>query len=149
MRYFVIQKIIFVFILFFALYPTKVLGQKTGKASIYSSRLQGRHTSDGGKYYPDSLTCAHLTYPFGTLLQVRNPKNNKVVIVKVTDRGPHSRNRLIDLSYAAAKELDIIKEGIATVEITKIEVLPELIRLIPIPRVYVQISPLRFLIPKL
>lgn len=98
--------------------------QQKGKASFYSHRMKGHHTSDGGKYQPDSLTCAHRTLPFGTLLRVRNPKNNKEVIVRVTDRGPHRRNFLIDLSYSAAKKLDIIREGITSVEITKLDSLP-------------------------
>jgi rare lipoprotein A len=111
----------FVLLLFFA---TIVVGQETGFASFYSKRLHGRHTSDGGKYHNDSLTCAHKTYPFGTLLRVQNPKNNNEVIVKVTDRGPHTRSRLIDLSFSAAAELDIIRAGIAKVIVTKIDILP-------------------------
>lgn len=73
--------------------------------------------SNGIPYHSDSLTCAHRTLPFGTLLEVLNPMNNKKVIVKVTDRGPRHRSRIIDLSYAAAKELGIINQGIAQVEI--------------------------------
>jgi len=84
-----------------------------------------------------------------TLLLVRNPKNNNEVIVKVTDRGPHTRNRLIDLSYYAAERLDIIRAGVAKVEVTKIDLLPEQIRLIPVPKVYMPVSPLRFLNPGL
>ncbi|NDP20285.1 MAG: septal ring lytic transglycosylase RlpA family protein [Paludibacter sp.] len=132
----IIQLIVFILFLTF----TSTVAQKTGKASFYSSKLQGRHTSDGGKYHPDSLTCAHLTYPFGTLLKVRNPKNDKEVIVKVTDRGPHTRNRLIDLSYSAAKQLDIVRNGIATVEITKLDYYPILLSLIPIPRVLLSVQ---------
>lgn len=100
--------------------------QQNGNASYYSSKLIGRRTSDGGKYHPDSMTCAHRSYPFGTYLKVKNPKNDKEVIVKVTDRGPHQRRLLIDLSYGAAKELDIIRAGIAAVEITKLDSLPHL-----------------------
>src|SRR5665647_1797512 len=96
-----------------------IFGQQYGNASYYSSKLKGHHTSDGGKYHPDSLTCAHLTYPFGTILKVRNPKNDREVIVKVTDRGPHSSRLIIDLSFSAAEILDIVRAGIATVEITK------------------------------
>lgn len=92
-----------------------------GKATFYSHRMKGHHTSNGGKYQPDNMTCAHRFLPFGTLLRVRNPKNNREVIVKVTDRGPHRRNVLIDLSYSAAKQLDILREGIASVEITKFD----------------------------
>lgn len=62
--------------------------------------------------------CAHRTYPFGTKLNVRNLRNNKTVVVTVVDRGPHIRGRILDLSYAAAKELDMISQGIAMVEIT-------------------------------
>jgi len=98
-------------------------GQK-GKASFYSHKLKGRHTSDGGKYQPDSLTCAHRSLPFGTLLRVFNPINNKEVIVKVTDRGPHRRGFLIDLSYSAAKQLDMVRQGIASVIITEIDSIP-------------------------
>jgi len=133
------KKTIRLIVFFLILSVTATFAQKTGKASFYSSRLQGRHTSDGGKYHPDSLTCAHLTYPFGTLLQVRNPKNDKIVIVKVTDRGPHTRNRLIDLSYSAAKQLDIVRAGIASVEITKLDYYPLILTLLPIPTVLLNV----------
>jgi rare lipoprotein A len=137
------------FFLFLLISMSVVCAQESGYASFYSKRLHGRHTSDGGHYHNDSLTCAHKTYPFGTLLLVRNPKNDNEVIVKVTDRGPHTRNRLIDLSYCAAERLDIIFAGVAQVEVTKIDLLPEQIRLMPIPKVYVPVSPLRFLNPEL
>ncbi|MBK5196125.1 MAG: septal ring lytic transglycosylase RlpA family protein [Proteiniphilum sp.] len=91
--------------------------QQSGQASYYSHRLHGRKMSSGRPYHKDSLTCAHRTLPFGTLLEVRNKKNNKSVVVKVTDRGPYIRNRIIDLSYAAAKELNILHQGVAQVEI--------------------------------
>lgn len=122
-----------------------VFSQEVGKASFYAHKFAGRKTADGSRYHPDSMTCAHKRYPFGTLLHVRNPRNGYQVIVKVTDRGPHVRNRIIDLSYIAADQLDIIRQGIATVEVTKIDVLPEKMRLIPIPSVYVPVSPLSFL----
>lgn len=80
--------------------------------------MHGRNTSSGIKYHNDSLTCAHRTYPFGTLLKVKNLKNNKEVIVKVTDRGPFSRRLIIDLSYSAAKMIDLLRDGIATVEVS-------------------------------
>jgi len=96
--------------LFFLFFSTlfSFAGQ-LGKASFYSHKLKGRHTSDGSKYHPDSLTCAHRSLPFGTLLRVFNPNNNKEVIVRVTDRGPHRKGLLIDLSYSAAKKLDIVR----------------------------------------
>jgi len=114
-------------LLFFFISTTISFAQQRGNASFYSHKMHGRHTSDGGKYHPDSLTCAHRSYPFGTILRVRNPKNDKQVIVKVTDRGPHQRRLLIDLSYSAAKELDIVRAGIAAVEIIKLDSLPPMI----------------------
>jgi rare lipoprotein A len=72
-------------------------------------------TASGERLHPDSLTCAHRTYPFGTKLKVYNPVNGRSVVVKVTDRGPFVRGRIIDLSWRAAKELDIISQGVATV----------------------------------
>jgi rare lipoprotein A len=63
----------------------------------------------------DSLTCAHKTYPFGTLLKVTNPANGLSVIVKVTDRGPYVKGRVVDLSVRAAKELGMLSQGIAPV----------------------------------
>jgi len=95
--------------------------QQVGNASFYSINLLGHHTTDGGKYHPDSLTCAHRSFPLGTILKIRNPKNDKEVIVKVTDRGPHQRRLMIDLSFEAAKQLDIIRAGISKVEIIKLD----------------------------
>lgn len=94
--------------------------QKKVKASYYHQKFEGRLTSSGIKYRSDSLTCAHKTLPFGTRLKVQNPENNSFVIVTVTDRGPFIKGREIDLSYAAADRLDIIKKGVAQVVITKL-----------------------------
>jgi len=74
--------------------------------------------SNGEKYHRDSMTCAHLKYPLGTWLRVRNLTNGKEVVVQVTDRGPYSRKFSIDLSRAAARQLDIIQYGWRPVEIT-------------------------------
>lgn len=128
------KKTILFTILFLFISFTMAYAGQHGKASYYSNKLQGHHTSDGGRYHRDSLTCAHLTYPFGTILKVRNPNNDREVIVKVTDRGPHSRRLTIDLSYCAAQELDIIRAGIATVEITVLDAMPEkYMTLLPLP----------------
>ena len=94
-----------------------VNAQETGKATYYSHRLHGVKMSDGSKYHRDSMTCAHKTYPLGTTLKVRNLVNDKEVYVKVTDRGPFGHSRIIDLSYAAAKELDIVRSGVAKVQV--------------------------------
>lgn len=95
--------------------------QETGKATYYSHRLHGLKMSDGSRYHRDSMTCAHKTYPLGTTLKVRNLKNDKEVYVKVTDRGPFGHRRIIDLSFAAAKELDIVRSGVASVQVEKVE----------------------------
>ena len=86
-----------------------------GTASYYSKSWTGRKTADGSRLHHDSLTCAHKTYPFGTLLKVTNPANGLSVIVKVTDRGPYVKGRVVDLSVRAAKELGILSQGIAPV----------------------------------
>lgn len=97
-----------------------VSAQTHGKASYYSKNLHGRRTSDGSRYHKDSLTCAHRTLPFGTLLKVTNKQNGKEVVVKVTDRGPYGHGRVVDLSTAAAKELGMLASGIAQVKIEPI-----------------------------
>ena len=109
-----------------------------GRASYYHDMFHGHRTASGTPYHKDSRTCAHLRYPFGTMLKVRNLSNGKEVIVKVTDRGPYSRH-ILDLSKAAARQLDIIRHGHAEVEITvctegrvPFKPLPDTLRLLPI-----------------
>ena len=101
----------------FAFLPVMTDAQvvQEGKASFYPMKFTGRRTANGERLHHDSLTCAHRTYPFGTQLKVTNPTNGKSVIVRVTDRGPYVRGRIIDLSVKAAKELGIIAQGIAPV----------------------------------
>ena len=91
-----------------------------GKATYYSKRATGSRTANGERLHHDSLTCAHRTYPFGTMLRVKNPANGREVVVRVTDRGPFIRGRIIDLSWRAAKELGILAAGVAMVEIEKV-----------------------------
>lgn len=95
-----------------------VYGQQRGKASYYSRKAHGARTSSGERFNNDSLVCAHRTHPYGTLLKVKNPANGKEVIVKVIDRGPHGRGRIIDLSYEAARRLGILLQGVAMVEVS-------------------------------
>jgi len=99
-----------------------VLGQiQVGKASYYSKRATGRMTASGDRLHHDSLTCAHRSYPFGTLLQVTNPSNGRMIVVRVNDRGPFVRGRIVDLSWAAAKVLGILSTGVANVIIEPLE----------------------------
>lgn len=102
--------------------------QDVGYATYYGKKMHKRKTASGEVYHRDSMVCAHRTYPFGTLLNVKNLKTGKSVIVKVIDRGPFSKRRIIDLSYAAAKELDIIHHGVMQVEVTVCEAAKEVVK---------------------
>lgn len=92
-----------------------------GKASFYSKKATGARSSSGERIHHDSLTCAHRTLPFGTLLRVTNLRNGKTCVVRVNDRGPHTKGRLIDLSYGAARELGMLSQGIAMVEVERVD----------------------------
>ncbi len=96
--------------------PTKA--QQRGKATFYTRKWDGRKTASGERLYNDSLFCAHKTHKFGTLLKVKNPVNGKEVVVKVIDRGPYAKGRIIDLSIRAARELGILSQGVAVVEVS-------------------------------
>ena len=98
----------------------------TGLASYYANKFEGRRTANGERYRKKLFTAAHRTLPFGTLLKVTNPKNGKWVVVRVNDRGPHNRKRIIDLSYRAAKHLGITSgQGILKVYIEEVPRLPD------------------------
>jgi rare lipoprotein A len=88
-----------------------------GVASYYSDDFIGRKTANGEIYSKTKFTAAHRTLPFGTKLKVTNLKNSKFVFVVVNDRGPFISGRMLDLSYSAAAELDMIKDGVAEVYI--------------------------------
>ncbi len=90
---------------------------ETGKASYYADKFEGRRTASGSVYRPGQLTAAHNTLPFGTKVRVTNPRNHRSVKVVVTDRGPHVKGRIIDLSKKAARKIDIIDAGVAPVEL--------------------------------
>lgn len=114
------QKIIFILATILSLTTTTAQAQNKGKASYYGNKFHGRRTSDGSRYHKDSLTCAHRTLPFGTLLKVRNQKNGREVVVKVTDRGPFGPGRIVDLSMAAAREIGMVQQGVVPVEVTRV-----------------------------
>jgi rare lipoprotein A len=88
-----------------------------GMASWYGTKFDGRRTASGERYDMHQLTAAHPTLPFGTLVQVTNVENGRQVVVRVNDRGPFGRRRVIDLSYAAAHELRMVGPGTAQVEL--------------------------------
>lgn len=101
-----------------------VWGQQQGKASFYPKRATGARTASGERLHHDSLTCAHKYYPFGTMLKVTNLNNKKSVVVKVTDRGPFIKGRIIDLSWGAAKAIDMLRQGIAPVKVEVVDETP-------------------------
>ena len=96
-----------------------------GKASYYSKRWTGRRTANGERLHHDSMTCAHRTYPFGTLLRVTNLKNGLQVVVRVTDRGPFGRGRIVDLSWGAAKKLNMLSAGVVPCTVERVDSIAE------------------------
>ena len=82
-----------------------------GNASWYGPRFQGRRTANGERFDMHSLTAAHKTLPFGTMVRVKSLVNGREVLVRITDRGPFTKSRIIDLSRAAAIELDMLGIG--------------------------------------
>jgi len=88
-----------------------------GRASWYGEDFHGRRTSSGEVYDMYAMTAAHKTLPLGTQVRVSRLDNGRQVVVRINDRGPFVRGRVIDLSYAAARELDIVDPGTAEVEV--------------------------------
>jgi len=88
------------------------------KATYYAKRFNGRKTASGERFNSSALTCAHRTLPFNTLLKVTNPDNGNSVVVRVNDRGPFTRGIDLDISYAAAKEIGLIKHGVKKYQVT-------------------------------
>lgn len=88
-----------------------------GTASYYGDEFHGKKTASGEVYDKTKFTCAHRELPFGTRVRVTNLSNKKAVIVRVNDRGPFIKGRIVDLSFAAAREIAMIKEGIIKVKI--------------------------------
>jgi rare lipoprotein A len=96
---------------------TETKGVQYGVASWYGSDFHGKETSSGEVYDMYELTCAHNTLPLGTMVMVTNLENGNSVEVKVNDRGPFAKGRIIDLSYAAAKILGMYEKGTAMVKV--------------------------------
>jgi len=94
-----------------------VVEVQEGKAAYYADSLQGNKTASGEPYDKNALTAAHRTLPFGTRVRVTYLENGKSVEVVINDRGPHSKNRIIDLSGAAAEQLGLKKAGVGDVKL--------------------------------
>lgn len=95
---------------------------ETGYASWYGQKFHGHLTSNGETYDMFAMSAAHKTLPLPSFVKVTNLENGKTAIVRVNDRGPFHQNRIIDLSYAAAKKLDTMKHGVAKVKVEVIHV---------------------------
>ena len=105
-------KLLALFILFSTLHDREV-----GMASYYADKFHGRRTASGELYDKTKYTAAHRTLPFGTMVWVKNIKTQDSVLVRINDRGPHIKGRIIDVSRVAAVDLKLIKSGKAKVEV--------------------------------
>ncbi|MEM9856855.1 MAG: septal ring lytic transglycosylase RlpA family protein [Bacteroidota bacterium] len=116
------QKIVVLALLavFFSLCHARDVYEK-GKASYYADKFKGHKTASGEEYAPGQLTAAHRRLPFGTYVEVTNLRNGLSVKVKINDRGPFIKGRVIDLSKAAAQQLDMIHDGVVEVELSVIK----------------------------
>jgi rare lipoprotein A len=105
--------------LFFVLLLLSSTGSdiEKGTATYYGNGFNGRRTSSGEIFQNHLLTAAHKTLPFGTMVKVTNLKNDSTVVVKVNDRLPKSSSRIIDLTMAAAKKLNLVRAGVASVTV--------------------------------
>jgi rare lipoprotein A len=94
---------------------------ETGRASYYAGSLHGRPTASGERYDRNAFTGAHRRLPFGTRVEVRRMDTGGTVAVRINDRGPFVTGRIIDLSYAAARELGMLREGVVEVQVRVLE----------------------------
>lgn len=91
-----------------------------GKASYYGARHHGRKTASGERFDQHALTAAHRSLPFGSRVLVTNLRNEKSVVVRINDRGPYARGRIIDLSQQAAERLDMLRAGVVPVRVEQL-----------------------------
>lgn len=108
---------------YYPIFPTPRF-QQQGKASWYGPKFHGRPTSNGEVFDMYGMTAAHKELPMNTLLRVKNLENGKEITVRINDRGPFITGRIIDLSYAAAKALNMVRSGIVQTEISVISEAP-------------------------
>ena len=87
-----------------------------GVAAYYSNRFNGRKTASGQRFNNGAMTAAHNTLPFGTRVKITNVKNNRSVVVRITDRGPTTPGRSFDLTRAAASKLGYVRAGLTEVK---------------------------------
>jgi len=97
--------------------PVKAGWSEEGVASYYGNAYEGRRTASGEKYSADAMTAAHPTLPFGTRVRVTRLDTGKTVVVRINDRGPFRKGRVIDLSLRAARELGFVDDGLTRVRL--------------------------------
>ena len=102
------------------LFTSLVVFAETGEASWYGNKYQGKPTASGEPFDMYAYTAANRTLPFGTVIRVTNLKNNKSVKVRVNDRGPTQKSRIVDLSYQAAKDIGLLHDGVVPVKVETI-----------------------------
>jgi rare lipoprotein A len=115
------------FILFISLFTLSFINTpkiQKGTATYYGKNYTGRLTASGERFHKDSLTAAHKTLKFGTVVRVTNLINDSVRYVKINDRLPKSSSHIIDLSYGTAKEMDFLRRGVIPVTIEIVDTLP-------------------------
>lgn len=100
----------------------KPISTQKGKAVWYGGKWHGRKTANGEIFDENSMTCAHKKLPFNTIVRVTNLENGKQVTLRVNNRGPYGKGRIVDVSKAAAEKLGMIKRGVvpATVDVMKL-----------------------------
>jgi len=97
--------------------PEQAFFTETGSGSFYSKRLVGKKTASGDRFTQHDFTAAHQSLPLGTIVKVTNMDNGLSIKVAIDDRGPYAKDRIIDLSSAAAQALGIHEDGVATVKL--------------------------------
>ncbi len=118
------KKVVSLLITFYICTAHLLAHKEVGSASYYNHRFHGRKTASGELYDKQKYSCAHRSLPFGTLLQVKNLNNGKSVQVVVNDRGPYHSKRIVDLSYQAARAIDLIQAGVAPVQVEVVQSIP-------------------------
>ena len=101
--------------------PKAAFGSSVGVASYYGKKYHGRKTASGEQFDMNKMTAAHRTIAFGERVRVTNLENQKTAVVQINDRGPYAKDRMIDVSLAAARQLDMVKRGTAPVRIDRVD----------------------------
>jgi rare lipoprotein A len=112
------RQVIFALGVFFLFLTPSIAKSETGKASFYSGY---KYTANGERFYSNSLTAAHKTLPFGTVVRVENKKNGKFVDVRINNRGPFIRSRIVDLTPTAFERIASRSQGVVDVKVTVLE----------------------------